>query len=583
MIDRAATVVAMLLLVAAGVPRAEAQEAGPDASGLRIFPTPFQLLEPPADALDLGLGDSDEADVELPWVFPYYGLGYEVVRVSANGALRFGAGGHIADANSCIPSPTWTAAEAPDVAVYWDDLVSGSNGRVLAWLDTVRSAFVLSWNRMRIPGEGSGTFQVRLFPNGEMELHFEDIQFGNSSMSMGGSATVGVQDLSGGTWLDGHALLVSCDQDDVLAERAALVVTRCVDEDGDGERDAACGGTDCDDEDPNRGSGLEEVCDGIDTNCDGFALPTEVDTDADGWLACVDCDDTNSQVHPFAPELCNGRDDDCDGFAGSTDVVLDPTGGFVGAERLRGTLWRMDEDVVLGGVDVLVDAPAGTTLTYLVYESDAPGGPFERVLGILGATEGLGERWQRSPPLGVLLEAGRYYVTAVYNQEALGYSWTEGPELPLPGAFGEAITGIKQDHLQGPPLILNPELVERLYTQRLIFLDELDGDGDGALQCRDCDDGDPNRGQDLPELCDGEDRDCDGLVDLADPDCASPPEAPTAPSPPADEIESLNEDGCQASCEGTGIYFGALGGGGAPLFALLGVPWLRRRRPMTLH
>ncbi|MBI5511504.1 MAG: putative metal-binding motif-containing protein [Deltaproteobacteria bacterium] len=43
----------------------------------------------------------------------------------------------------------------------------------------------------------------------------------------------------------------------------------CPDKDGDGYRDAACGGNDCNDADPALHGGQGEKCDGIDNNCDG--------------------------------------------------------------------------------------------------------------------------------------------------------------------------------------------------------------------------------------------------------------------------------------------------------------------------
>lgn len=113
-----------------------------------------------------------------------------------------------------------------------------------------------------------------------------------------------------------------------------------VDEDGDGwvsfENECMPGG-DCDDNDPTVYPGAEEICDGVDNNCDGI-VDEEVtttyyaDSDGDGFgdpdtmiEACsestgyvidnTDCDDTNSDINPGVEEICgNNIDDDCDGL-----------------------------------------------------------------------------------------------------------------------------------------------------------------------------------------------------------------------------------------------------------------------------
>ncbi len=117
-------------------------------------------------------------------------------------------------------------------------------------------------------------------------------------------------------------------QDAGATDGAAPDVGACPDRDGDGHRDARCGGDDCDDNDPNRYPGNTEVCDaaGHDEDCnpatlgpdgdgDGFVSTACCDAQTDGTLLCgTDCDDTRATVNPSAVESCNGIDDDCDGM-----------------------------------------------------------------------------------------------------------------------------------------------------------------------------------------------------------------------------------------------------------------------------
>lgn len=100
----------------------------------------------------------------------------------------------------------------------------------------------------------------------------------------------------------------------------------CADGDGDGARATSCGGTDCDDTNPDVFPGQTEVCDAanVDDDCDPTTFGVR-DADGDGYpsSACCnadgatmhcgsDCDDTRPGVHADAPEVCNGIDDDCD-------------------------------------------------------------------------------------------------------------------------------------------------------------------------------------------------------------------------------------------------------------------------------
>jgi hypothetical protein len=110
----------------------------------------------------------------------------------------------------------------------------------------------------------------------------------------------------------------------------------------DADGDGLVGSEDCDDADPTVFAGAEEVCDGVDNDCDG-EIDEEVrntyytDADGDGFgdpsltsEACQpgagesvngnDCDDTDAGIYPGALEVCDGLDNDCDGETDGGEV-----------------------------------------------------------------------------------------------------------------------------------------------------------------------------------------------------------------------------------------------------------------------
>ena len=80
---------------------------------------------------------------------------------------------------------------------------------------------------------------------------------------------------------------------------------------------------DCDDDEPAVHPGADEVCNGLDDDCEPATDldGTDVDGDGDGVLLCEDdCDDGDPEAFPGAAEVCDDDvDQDCDGTEASGD------------------------------------------------------------------------------------------------------------------------------------------------------------------------------------------------------------------------------------------------------------------------
>lgn len=121
----------------------------------------------------------------------------------------------------------------------------------------------------------------------------------------------------------------------------------------DADSDGFTAETDCNDDDASIHPAADEICDGIDNNCDELIdddavdkLSFYLDIDGDGFggsegagQACElpegfvdrsdDCNDDDASIHPDAEEICDGIDNDCDDLTDDADNNVNVEDGVV--------------------------------------------------------------------------------------------------------------------------------------------------------------------------------------------------------------------------------------------------------------
>ncbi|MEZ4321575.1 MAG: MopE-related protein [Myxococcota bacterium] len=305
---------------------------------------------------------------------------------------------------------------------------------------------------------------------------------------------------------------------------------------------------DCNDQQPLAYTGAEEVCDGVDNDCSGNvdgadatgAVPWYPDLDNDLFgagtpiLRCTqppghravsgDCDDTDNSTNPAAPEQCDAIDHNCNG----------PTDDGVMVQN-----WYYDADGDgFGDIDVVVSdclRPAN----HVSSGTDCDDADPDVNPGVVEECDGADDNcafgeddavdtipffpdldqdgWGENGAVVLRCEAGDFDAERVGDCNDQDPSMN--PEAP------EFCDGIDND-CNG--------LVDVLAIDAELFWPDADGDGYGTGQAEaycagdepsgwvddnsDCNDAEPLAFADAPELCDGIDNDCDGLLDDADDD-----------------------------------------------------------------
>ena len=322
-------------------------------------------------------------------------------------------------------------------------------------------------------------------------------------------------DLCGGAYLilcvdeDGDGLGVcdgDCDDGDETVLPGALEICDAIDhdcdgndgsEDGDGDGVLVCDG-DCDDNDPERYPGADETCDGeADLDCDGL-LPG-ADQDSDGSLNCEDCQPFNAAMAPGNLEVCDGLDTDCDGAALPEELDVDQDG--VPACSVNGAPADCDDlnalirpgrfedcfngidDNCDGAIDIDVDADGDGLATCDGDCDDTRANVFP---GSTEACDGLDNNCN-----GVVDDAR--------DDDGDGFNACTGDcddrdPLRFPGNVGQCDPTLDAD-CSGTS-------------------DIADADGDGFSACGgDCGEGDPGISPGVADFCDGVDNNCDGVID----------------------------------------------------------------------
>ena len=385
----------------------------------------------------------------------------------------------------------------------------------------------------------------------ETKYHASD---GMNSDALGWGASIsgdrfiaGAQGVDGAFSQEGAAYIFEC---------CSTSTTYYFDGDGDGFGDNfntidACtqpsgyvvDNTDCDDTDANNFPGNTEVCDGLDNNCDGVVDEGVTQTfyediDQDGFgnpnsplEACseppsfvadnTDCDDFDPNNYPGNSEVCDGQDNNCNG------IVDEGAGINFYADTDNDGFGDSNNSVFV------CSAPSG----YVTDNTDCDDTDSNNFPGNTEVCDG-----QDNNCDGIIDEGvGQTYYA---DSDTDGFGDSNNALVACTQPFGYVVDNTDCDDMDADNFPGNIETCDGKDNNcdgvidegvLLTFYFDADSDGYGdpthmIMSCSlpsgyanndtDCDDADPNNYPGNTEICDGQDNNCDGIVDEG---CGPPP------------------------------------------------------------
>lgn len=312
------------------------------------------------------------------------------------------------------------------------------------------------------------------------------------------------------------------------AERKCIPVDYCADADGDRFGiGPGCLGIDCNDNDPSVNLAADEICDGIDNDCDGETDENSVDVGSDcvtgfqggcatGRDSCVEGNVQCLAVALPTAEVCDGLDNDCDGEVDNDPTDLSTWYPDADGDRFGGTTGVLQS--CSAPVGYLPDAgdcddtratsnPAATELCD-GFDNDCDG-EIDEALLVTWYRDADRDRFGSDADTVQACAAPEGYVSA-------GGDCNDARIDANPSAT-ELCDGIDND-CDG-----NTDEDGRTPWYRDADADGFGNAADSVLQCGapegyvsnddDCDDDNANRSPAAAERCNGADDNCDGSVD----------------------------------------------------------------------
>jgi hypothetical protein len=147
-----------------------------------------------------GLTDDTAQAVAIGFMFPFYGVDYDMVTIQSNGTLRWGDATYLSFGNNCLP--TATAPSTNVLYVFWDDLNPGI-GAGEVYYETLGVAgdqrMVIQWDTANYGGDAGDLMRIQAVlhqATGFIDVCYVDTINAADIGNNGAEATSGIQQSS---------------------------------------------------------------------------------------------------------------------------------------------------------------------------------------------------------------------------------------------------------------------------------------------------------------------------------------------------------------------------------------------------